>query len=243
MIIKRKAVLKEAPPLIGTEVAVYIGGDSTGKTDGFTFAFSKVNLSSEADSFTVEWGDGAREVYFETMSNLSHTYGRKGLYRIRLCDNIANVSVSASSGGDNREIFAPMVRELRMTSSRIHSIVRSAFTDCCNLVSVDLQGSAVRNINSEVFSGCTALSEFNGFDQVQKLTMLAFENCVSLPERIDLPNLTEISAAAIYSPFLGTNIREFHFAAKNESVIKALQIYTESGGNLGVEGAVCVFDL
>ena len=81
------------------------------------------------------------------------------------------------------------------------------------------------------------------FEEIEKILMSAFHGCTGLPERIDLPNVVNISAGAIYSPFIGTNIKEFHFAAKNEATIKELQFYKDTGGNLGVEGAVCVFDL
>lgn len=243
MIIIRKAILKNAPPLVGTEIAVYVDGVATDLTDGYTFGMSRVNLSSEAESFTVQWGDGSSETYHETLSNVAHTYQRPGLYRVRLCDAIANVTVSGTAGSDPCEIYAPMVRELSMTSTRIHTLARTAFVNAYNLEYVDLRGSAVRTIAAGVFSGCRALSVFEGFEQIERLNMTVFQNCVSLPARIDLPNLVEISAAAIYSPFSGTNIKEFHFAAKNEDTIKSLQFYQETGGNLGVEGAVCYFDL
>lgn len=243
MTLTRKIVLRDAPPLVGTEIAVYISGEATDKHDGFTFVIARTVLPAASEHFTIEWGDGSSEVRYESVSDLSHTYARPGLYRIRLCDAISNVTVSASAGSDNNEIYAPMVREVRVMSSKIHTIARCAFMNAYNLEKVEFRGSKVRTLASSAFYDCRALKSFDGFEEIEKIMMSAFHGCTGLPERIDLPNVVNISAGAIYSPFIGTNIKEFHFAAKNEATIKELQFYKDTGGNLGVEGAVCVFDL
>ena len=188
-------------------------------------------------------GRRSSEVRYESISDLAHTYVRPGLYRIRLCDAISNVTVSASAGSDNNEIYAPMVREVRVMSSKIHTIARCAFMNAYNLEKVEFSGSRVRTLAASAFYDCRALKSFDGFHEIEKIMMSAFHGCTGLPERIDLPNVVNISAGAIYSPFVGTNIKEFHFAAKNEEAIRALQIFYDTNGTLGVEGAVCIFDL
>ena len=72
---------------------------------------------------------------------------------------------------------------------------------------------------------------------------LFFCDCTSLPERVNLPSLISISGSPDQSPFLRTNIREFHFGAKNEEILKAMKFYQKTNGNLGLEGAKCYFDL
>ena len=243
MIVKNNILLRNAPPLIGTEIAVYIDGAATEECDGFTFGITRIALPSTSDSFTIEWGDGSSEKRHETVSGLTHTYSRIGLYRVRICDGISNVAVSSTVGTVGYKIYAPMIREFRTTSTKIHTIARTAFHNAYNLQSLELRGSAVRTIAAGAFSGCRSLTSLEGCEQIEKLHMTVFKDAVSLPEKIYLPNLCDISAEATSSPFLGTAIKEFHFAAKHEDAIKALQIYIESGGNLGVEGAVCYFDL
>ena len=108
MTLTRKIVLRDAPPLVGTEIAVYIDGKATDKHDGFTFVIARIVIPVDTEHFTIEWGDGSSEIRYESVSDLAHTYARPGLYRIRLCDAISNVTVSASAGSDNNEIYAPM---------------------------------------------------------------------------------------------------------------------------------------
>ena len=241
--ITRKVVLKEAPPLVGTEIAIYVDGVPTEKTDGFTFRITRIALPSTSKSFTIEWGDGLSEKFYATASELKHTYSRIGLYRIRLCDGISNVAVSSASGTSAYEIYAPMLREFRTTSTKIHTIARTAFLNACNLERLELRGSAVRTIAVGAFAGCSSLKSLEGCEQIEKLYGTAFDGAVSLPEKVYLPNLYDIQAPVTSSPFHGTKIKEFHFAAKHEEVIKSLPIYAESGGNLGVDGAITIFDL
>ena len=42
MTLTRKIVLRDAPPLVGTEIAVYINGKATDRHDGFTFVIARI---------------------------------------------------------------------------------------------------------------------------------------------------------------------------------------------------------
>lgn len=243
MNITRKVTLREAPPLVGTEIAVYVSGIPCDLSDGYTFGFTRIPKPAASTHFTIEWGDGSGATYYETRTNLKHTYKRPGLYRIRICDCVNNVAVSASSATIENLVYAPMIREFHTTSTQIITLARTGFSNAYNLEKLELRGSSVRNLAAGTFMGCKALKSLEGCAGIERLFMTVFCDCISLPERVDLPSLISISADADKSPFLGTNIKEFHFAAKNEGTIKALKFYQETGGNLGLEGAVCYFDL
>ena len=57
MTLTRKIVLRDAPPLVGIEIAVYISGEATDKHDGFTFVIARIVLPAASEHFTIEWGD------------------------------------------------------------------------------------------------------------------------------------------------------------------------------------------
>ena len=244
MTLTRKIVLRDAPPLVGTEIAVYIDGKSTELTDGYTFGMMRVTLANELDKFIVEWGDGNTETIYETVSGLTHTYSRPGVYRIRISDDISDIMISTGGASVFPTVYAPMVREFRTNSTRIQTIARTAFRNAVNLHSLELRGSAIRTLSSSAFAGCVSLTSLMGCSEIETLYLSVFNGCTGLSGRIDMPNLTNITTDYLsYSPFLNTNITEFHFAAKNEEAIRSLSLFYDTDGNLGVEGAVSFFDL
>lgn len=243
MTLTRKIVLRDAPPLVGTEIAVLIDGKTTAETDGFTFMISRLALSNSSSHFTVEWGDGSADVLEETATNLAHAYSRPGLYRIRISDDVSSIRVSSGTDTIFATVYAPMVKEFRSNALRMTSIPRISLRNATALELLDLRGSAVRSLGGSAFEGCTSLRSLDGCAEVEQLGMSTFAGCTNLPARVDLPSIDYISASANSSPFENTKIKEFHFAAKNEEAIRALQIFYDTNGTLGVEGAVCIFDL
>ena len=243
MNITRKVMLINAPPLIGTEIAVWVSGVSTEETDGFTFAISRIALSNSSDNFIVTWGDGSSEVLEETVTNLTHTYQRTGLYRIRISDDVSSIRVSSGTDTIFATVYALMVKEFRSNALRMTSIPRISLRNATALELLDLRGSAVRSLGGSAFEGCSSLQSLEGCAGVEQLGMSTFAGCTNLPVRVDLLSINYISASTNSSPFENTNIKEFHFAAKNEEAIRALQIFYDTNGTFGVEGAVCIFDL
>ena len=244
MTLTRKIVLRDAPPLAGTEIAVYIDGKATAETDGFSFMISRLALSNSSSHFTVEWGDGSAEVIEETATNLAHAYSRPGLYRIRISDDISSIRVSSSVDTICFTTFAPMVREFRSNAQAMTSIPRLGLRNATNLELVDLRGSAIRSLGNYAFQDCVSLRSLDGCSEISQLGSSAFAGCINLTGRVDFPRLEYITANNVESsPFLNTNIREFHFATKNEEAIRSLSLFYDTGGNFGIEGAVSYFDL
>ena len=243
MTVTRKAILENAPALSGTEIAILVSGEATDESDGFTFAISRLALSSSSTTFTIQWGDGSSEVLEETATNLTHTYQRTGLYRIRISDDVSSIRVSSGTDTIFATVYAPMVKEFRSNAQRMTSIPRISLRNATGLEFLDLRGSSVRSLGGSAFEGCSSLRSLDGCAEVEQLGMSTFAGCINLPARVDLPSIDYISASANSSPFENTNIKEFHFAAKNEETIRALQIFYDTNGTFGLEGAVSYFDL
>ena len=243
MNITRKVTLRDASPLVGTEIAIWVSGEATGETDGFTFAISRIALSNSSATFTIEWGDGSSELLEETATELIHTYQRAGLYRIRISDDVSSIRVSSGTETIFATVYAPMVKEFRSNAQRMTSIPRISLRNATALELLDLRGSAVRSLGGSAFEGCSSLRSLEGCAGVEQLGMSTFAGCTNLPVRVDLPSINYISASTNSSPFENTNIKEFHFAAKNEEAIRTLQIFYDTNGTFGVEWAVCYFDL
>ena len=243
MTLTRKIVLRDAAPLVGTEIAVYVDGRATELTDGYTFGMGRVFLPSGSSSVTVEWGDGRSDIFTATTASFTHVYKRVGVYRIRVSDDITSIAATGTTNELFLNVYPSMIREVRSTSTKIITIPRTAFANACNLRYVDFRDSSITALAPGAFSGCSGLTTLKGFSKIEKLYSTVFAGCTGLPERVCLPGVKDIQASVDYSPFLRTNIKEFHFAAENEAAIKALRLYQDTNGNLGVQGGVCVFDL
>ena len=56
------------------------------------------SLSQGRSSVTVDWGDGTVDTVRGSIRNLTHEYGRKGAYRVRISDDIRSFGYTDWSG-------------------------------------------------------------------------------------------------------------------------------------------------
>ena len=101
----------------------------------------------------------------------------------------------------------------------------STFKGCTNLKSVILPDS-VKQINYQVFYGCSSLSFVNLENQnIESIWVAAFMNCTSLSVEVDLPNLKSIGNTS-------------SFAKSGITKVKNLGKITSIGGGWGANEGV-----
>ena len=172
-------------------------------TDELDFVFWDASLAESSDAATIDWGDGCVESFNDDTA-LSHSYQNAGRYVIGISDDITTVR-RPNNLPDASKIA---LTGLQSNARKLTVINPSTFIGCVNLAALDISGSAV-----------------------ETLGYAAFKGCVSLPPRIDLPNVRNLVSRGTSLPFSGcTSIRELHFSAANEEAIRALPGYDTAFG-------------
>ena len=177
-------------------------------TDELDFVFWDASLAESSEAATIDWGDGSVES-FNDDTVLSHSYQNAGRYVISISDDIT--TVRRPNGLPDASKIA--LTGLQSNARKLTVINPSTFIGCVNLTALDISSSAV-----------------------ETLGYAAFKGCVSLPPRIDLPNVRNLVSRGTSLPFSGcTSIRELHFSAANEETIKALPGYDTAFGAVNAE--------
>ena len=86
-----------------------------------------LKLASGSKSFKVEWGDGSYSVFTASQTNLAHTYGRRGPFRIRISDDIGEFGYTGSGG---TAVKRDMMREWVSSGSKLVTLSSYAFNNC-----------------------------------------------------------------------------------------------------------------
>jgi hypothetical protein len=126
--------------------------------------------------------------------------------------------------------------------SNITSIGADAFNGCCNLASIDSLVS-VKTIGDGAFRGCFALKtignigadDISGFDGANLLNLTdigdqAFQNCESLTEAIDLPEVLNVGKFAFSGCKASKIVLNDQVAKVGSQAFKGLKV--EYGGSL-----------
>ena len=92
----------------------------------------------------------------------------------------------------------------------VETIEGTAFYNCEKLEEVNMEGSALKTIGTNAFSGCVSLKNVILSDSLQKIDQLAFANCTSL-ENVEMPrSLETLGERAFYGCSSLTNITILH---------------------------------
>lgn len=111
---------------------------------------------------TVDWGDGTTEIINNPTTNISHTY---------------------SDGETTHTVIL---------DGEITSFLNRCFTDCTNLISVNVSNS-VNLLGPSCFRGCTALTSINIPSSVEMLGNSCFSGCTGLTSVILSNNISSIN--------------------------------------------------
>ena len=192
-------------PFVGTRLRLRIA------EDGQPFAFYTFDLAWDSDSATVNWGDGT----VETVTDVpSHTYAKAGEYEVRITDDVADLGITGSSGGEDTSLCA-----FYSNATQLEELDQFCFNGCMNLVEFDIRESGVRCLNRATFRKCTGLSGELFFPRVG-----------------DLGTKTP----ALFSGCTG-GITKIHFSKANEEAITESDPY-QADHTLGTGTAEVVFD-
>ena len=261
IIIKKvRLVAAPLPPFVGTRIAI-----RTTDTQR-TFGFTNLVLGDGHANVTVDWGDGKVET-FASISKVTHDYAATGEYEVRISDDLKSLSVSASmSGSPFYDEYPKLVERVHSNAQSLTKTGLSFLARCTNLTSVDLGDSAIAafqvhtfafcesltayrlpkgltSLGTQMFRACPRLTSVNLPEGITDLTSMSFRDCTALSGDIALPFVSNITTDETNAPFVGCpNITAFHFAAQNESAIRASEGF-RTDPTLGTGSAVCVFDL
>ena len=112
-------------------------------------------LSQGRPSVIVDWGDGTVDTVRGSIRSLTHEYGRKGVYRVRISDDIWSFGYTNSSG---RTADRNMLREVVSIGKRVTDIAGYAFNNCKRLEGVvDLRN--VTSIGGYAFGSTPRITE------------------------------------------------------------------------------------
>lgn len=248
------------PPFVGTRLVI-----RTSDTQR-TFGFTNLVLGDGHANVTVDWGDGTVET-LTSISKITHDYAATGEYEVRISDDLKSLSVSASmSGSPFYDEYPKLVKRVHSNAQSLTKTGLSFLARCINLTSVDLGDSAITafqvhtfafcesltayrlpkgltSLGTQVFRACPRLTSVDLPQGISQLTSMSFRDCTALTGDIALPFVSDIAANETNAPFAGCpNITAFHFAAKNESAIRASEGFL-SDPTLGTKTAHVLFDL
>ena len=161
--------------------------------------------------FTVDWGDGAREMFtgttnsLEASAGLTHIYAQPGIYNVQITELSAGGFPSVYFNGvDNTSWYVDdsKVRRVNQWGHVAWKTLEGAFEGCVNLSAVDTTSSKLTGVDSlnEVFWNCGRLSALpvsfpavinhdNGYDN-------AFSGCTRITSMpyIELSGVTSLSS-------------------------------------------------
>ena len=113
------------------------------------------SLSQGRPSVTVDWGDGTVDKVRGSIRNLTHEYGRKGAYRVRISDDIRSFGYTSAMGRTAQRL---MLREVVSVGKRVTDLEGYAFNNCKRLEGVvDLRN--VTSIGGYAFGTTVRVTE------------------------------------------------------------------------------------
>ena len=161
MIITKTLTLVAAPepPFVGTTVCVRIPDGS------LNFGFVNIAKAEDAESFTIDWGDGTVQEFAADLDHATHEYPQGGDFEIKISDGVSSAKLSGSSSQDPDyyEVYAPMVLRVESNGARLSTIQANCFRHCVNLTYAAFRAvSAVNGRSGTVpFNECDALTELH----------------------------------------------------------------------------------
>ena len=214
-IITKKVTLLPAP-FRGTKLTIDL-------PEGLTeFGIRAATPAEDATGITIDKGDGTAPLTVtEADFPLVLNFAAPGRFVIRLSDDISALQVSMASAEDDWLKYQPLLVAVSSNAKRLHTFSGSCFFGCTNLAVVDLRDCAANMLGE-----------------------MSFKDCSSLPERIDLPNISTYEGVGSKKmPFrYCDSLQEIHFASAHEATIRAVPSF-EDFPNLGASNATVSFDL
>lgn len=215
-VIIRKAVIVESPEPVwrGTRLQIVVPNDAA------VFGIAVADLAEGSESVTVDWGDGATDIFTGGIDHATHTYASAGRYGVLISDDVESFGVNGETESAPFSECVAWVESLESNAAKLGAFKRYAFSGATNLTRIELDESGV----TQLVAG-------------------QFKDCNSLVGSLHFRNVTWVGSRKGTFVFTGcSGITEIHFAAANEEAITHLTQY-QNDPTLGTGTAVCVFDL
>lgn len=202
------------------------------------------------NAITVDWGDGARDVFESGIESAVHEYARGGEYQVHISDDVAVLQLTYDNAGRSpiAGVFASRLLSFAYTKSGEEPVLISCpgkcFADATNLVRVDLADAVLSEMSSSLFSGCASLRTLRFLArQNQSMWNGALAGCAALGPRLDIPGFKAFYGWERAQPFADcVALREVHFAAEYEETIRSSAAYA-ADPLLGLPNGQIFFDL